>query len=196
MLAVECVQVPGLPEASSIEELVLDYQDSLALEYRQERLFPDLRFPFDGRIVGWTFAAFDSFMGGGDPVFTLWSFHSDQDIHFRSESVGLTGCLRSTVVLDNGDTVSIRNSGPPAPGIEFNSGDIFGFLLRPDNIATTVPYLYDGMLQTDVNPDQFGNFSYYRIVRAPRASHNLTNVEDLPFADDLLPLISLELCKY
>lgn len=196
MFAVECVEVPGLPEASSIEELVIDYQDSLELGYAQERLFPDLQFPFDGMIVGWTFAALDSFSGGGNPIFTVWSFHSEADIHFRSTSVGLLGCLVSEVVLDNGVTVSIRNGGPSAPGIEFRSGDIFGYFMRPAGIATIVPYLYDGNLQTDISPDEFGNFSFYRINRAPRASNNLTNVEDLPFADDLLPLISLDLCKY
>lgn len=195
MFAVECVTVPGLPEASSIEDLVLEYQDSLELRYTEERLFPDLQFSFDGRIVGWTFASRNLYNGGADPIFTLWSFHSEGDIHYRSRSTVLNGCVISRVFLDNGVKVSIRSSGPSAPGIEFNSGDIFGFFMRPEDITTIVPYLYNGRLQTDVSSDQFGNFSYYRSVRTPRANHNLTNVESLPFADDLLPLISLELCK-
>lgn len=187
---VDCVGVLGLPPAEDIESLTREYQDSLTLAYGEERLFPALEFPFKGRIIGWKFAATDN-TGGARPHLNSWSLMSG-NMYDRGPGEDLGECVTSEIRLDS-FTVFIHESGPPSPGIEFSRGSILGLFMRPQGRADFVPYLYDGNLQSEVNASAEGSFSYYREVQAPRS--NIAAISRLPKQDQLLPLMSLELCE-
>lgn len=192
-LLVAVIECAGLPSAESIGNFTLTYQDTLSLQYSQDRLFPSLTFTFDGRIVGWTFAATDN-RGGGRPQIGVWSLDSNTGSYSVRGREILDECVSSEVKLDTNITVSIHNGGPPRPGLPFNRGDILGVFMRPSGIADFVPYLYNGSLQSDVGP--FGGyFSYFLSRRTPRSAESGILSDININRDLLLPLMSLKLCK-
>lgn len=180
----------GLPPADEIESLSHEYQSTLTLAYREERFFPALQFPFSGRIIGWKIAATDN-VGGTHPIVTPWSFDG-VDEYIKGEALDFSECVTSEIRLDN-LTVFIHESGPPSPGVPFTRGDILSLFMRPENSANFVAYLYNGNFQSEVNASADGNFSYYRRVQSPRDA--TTKINQLQLRDQLLPLMSLELCK-
>lgn len=189
--AVSGVGMLGLPSAGAIESLVVEYQSTLSLRFRQERFFPSLRFPFNGRIIGWKMAAvLYSDRGRTQPILAPWSF--DEEEYVRGEAVDILPCIASTIPLDN-FTVFVHENGPEPPGVPFNEGDVLSLFVRPENNANFVPYLYNGNLQSTVNASSDGNFSYFRNVQVPRDS--AADLNRLPNRDVLLPLLALELCE-
>ena len=73
---VHCQGLPGLPPASMVEILAETYKDNISLQYRQQQLFPSLKFSFNGRITGWTIAAIDN-EGCGHANLSVWSVNDD-----------------------------------------------------------------------------------------------------------------------
>ena len=68
--------------------------------------------------------------------------------------------------------------------------------MSPEDLADFVPYLYDGNLQFAVSPDTGERFSVFRNVRNPRDDTvKLDVLATRGLVDDLLPLMSLQLCE-
>ncbi len=191
--AVEGAGLVGLPPAEEIETLASTYQDSLSSQYAQQRVFPLLEFTFDGRIIGWTFAATEN-IGGQEPILTVWRPMPNDMRHFDllpAQSEQLDECVTSMFPLDDGRIVFVHDSGPTSPGISFSRGDRLGLYLQQQSRADFVPYLYNGSLQSEVNsPD--GTYSQYQGADRFRRGQDIS--PNSP-RDQLLPLIALELCK-
>ena len=194
IFAVECQGLKGLPPATSLENLAVQYRDSFTLPGGggQQRLFPALNFTFRGRIIGWKVAATEFNDGNGRPILSVWST-SDGDTYTRKQSKFLEECILSMVRLENKAIVFIHSDGPPSPGINFDRGDILGLFMRQE-IAEFVPYLYDGSSQSAVNPKN-GTFSYILRETIPRSNSIRLSERSERNRDRLLPLMSLELCK-
>ena len=68
-----CVQ--RLPNASDIQALAMDSTNQLVAPAQQLRLFPDITFTCNGRIVGWRLAAIDQ-TRLGRPELSVWRRNS------------------------------------------------------------------------------------------------------------------------
>ncbi len=91
--------------------------------------------------------------------------------------------------------ISFHNSGPSAPGISFDNGDILGLLIRRESVSNFAPFLYDGTLQTRVSAVTGTEFSYFFTTAGERPDNSLTVGGPTLRSDSLLPLLSLELCE-
>jgi len=165
----------------------MDNQSQFEAHLQELRIFPNITFECNGSIIGARLAAVRD-TRGGRPELSVWR----SDGTNRYAKVAASN-INSCVISDNVNTVGtatvmIYQSSVDTP-IPFEPGYVLGILFRPR--PQIVPLLHN----VSSSGDSEGLVSFYRRTQGSPPNDAITVTSGVNM-DTLLPLISLDICKF